>query len=84
MFFAILAIPFSKPIDRSAQAVLEIIEDFINDEGGPYDWDDFISIKISDPQLENIRKQAANIHLPLTEEGCETLKYLRSKVKNLI
>jgi hypothetical protein len=32
---------------------------FIEGTGGPWDWDDFVSIPIADPRLEAIRKRAS-------------------------
>ncbi len=84
MVLALLTLPFSKPVNRSAQEVLEIFDNFLENEGDPYEWDDFISMKISNSQLEYIRQQAAQIHLPLTEEGSEILDRLRLKAKELI
>ena len=84
MALALLTKPFSKPVNRSTQEVLEIFDNFLEDEGDPYEWDSFISMEISNSQLEYIRQQSAQVHLPLTEEGSETLRRLRLKVKELI
>jgi hypothetical protein len=42
-------------MDPTREEVAKIIDDFISDNIGTYDWDDFISIKITDPELERIR-----------------------------
>ena len=42
-------------MNLTKEEVVNIIEDFINDRGGQWDWDDFISIKLRDPELERIR-----------------------------
>jgi len=38
-----------------------IIESFLNGTCGPYDWDDFTSLKSSDPIVEEIRKKCMTI-----------------------
>ncbi len=37
--------------------VAQVIEDLLADGGGPWDWDDFISVPIKDPELEAIRQR---------------------------
>ena len=46
---------------RSQEQVLLEIEKFLSDRGGAYDWDDFCSIKIDDPQLDAIRIFCADL-----------------------
>tara|TARA_R110000850_G_scaffold42454_18_gene108953 strand:- start:1315 stop:1701 length:387 start_codon:yes stop_codon:yes gene_type:complete len=52
------------------------LEQFLNGEGNPYDWDDFLSIPIKDPYLDSIKNRANRIHgdHPPTEPGhwCST------------
>lgn len=43
-------------IKRTDAEVRLIIENFLMGQGGEWDWDDFISLKISDDYLEGIRK----------------------------
>lgn len=42
--------------------VAEIIEQFLDGTGGPWDWDDFTSIRIADPELEAIRVRCVELH----------------------
>jgi hypothetical protein len=35
--------------------VIKILHDFLEGTGGDYDWGDFITSRISDPELEAIR-----------------------------
>ena len=35
------------------------IEEFLAGAGGRWDWDDFISIRLKDPDLERVRRIAA-------------------------
>ena len=39
--------------------VAKYVEDFVNNEGGEWDWDDFISVPIADPELEKVRQFCA-------------------------
>ena len=40
--------------------VISYLEKFIAGEDGDRDWDDFSSIPLTDPQLENIRQRACD------------------------
>ena len=37
--------------------VADIIERFLEGNGGQWDWDDFLSIPIADPQLDGVRQR---------------------------
>ena len=39
-----------------------IIEQFLNGTGGPWDWDDFTSIRIDDPELDAIRRRCGELY----------------------
>ncbi len=74
----------------SREEVVTIIEDFINDKGGKWDWDDFISIKLKDPELERIRLicvELPDTHPPSGKgqycnfEGIELLKKILLSLK---
>ena len=46
-------------------------------EGGEaWDWDDFTSVPIANPRLDDIRRRAAAIRLPVTNEGLAVLREL--------
>lgn len=47
-----------KTEDRNADEVAGFLRDFINDEGGEWDWDEFESVAITDAELEAIRREA--------------------------
>ncbi|AYV45768.1 hypothetical protein CFHF_11870 [Caulobacter flavus] len=51
--------PFERAVDRTPEAVAAILRDFLEGTGGPNDWDDFESVPITDPKLEDIRRRAA-------------------------
>jgi len=42
---------------RTREEVAETIDGFINGTGRQWDWDGFTSIRIDDPELEEIRKR---------------------------
>ena len=52
-------LPFKKTANRTPADVARYLRDFIDGTGGDWDWDDFESVPITDPVLENIRRQAA-------------------------
>lgn len=42
---------------RTREQVAETIEAFVNGTGRQWDWDGFISIRLDEPELEEIRKK---------------------------
>lgn len=69
----------------------KLILDFINDESGEWDWDDFISIKQNDPEIEEIRQFCLNLpeNYPspnpneyCNEDGVIELKKIAEKLTN--
>lgn len=67
---------FGLTAKHSALEVATYLRNFIEGRGGSWDWDDFISVPIGDPQLEDIRFRAAAIDLPVTDEGLAVLQKL--------
>lgn len=45
-------------VDRTGDEVARYIRNFINGEGNKWDWDDFESVSIANPDLERIRQEA--------------------------
>jgi len=82
----VIALPFAlfgRPSKRTATEVALYLQDFIEDAGSPYDWDDFISVPIANPQLDSIRARASRIDLPIDEEGLCKLRFLLSEVEEI-
>ncbi len=82
----VIALPFaifSKPSKLTASEVVEYLSEFINDKGGQWDWDNFISVEIADPALESIRARAAMVELPLNNEGRKVLRQLLSEAESI-
>lgn len=67
--------------DLTPTDVERYLEDFLDGRVGDWDWDDFTSIRITDPALDRIREEAASVALPLTEEGYPTLHQLLQRVR---
>lgn len=65
--------------------VADYLEKFIAETEGPWDWDDFCSIPIADPNLDNIRLQACGYSPPggLSEAGRDELRRLLAEVRAL-
>jgi hypothetical protein len=69
--------------DRTAREVEVYLRDFLDGTDGAWDWDDFTSIKITDPELDAIREEAACVSLPLTEGGRATIRDLIEQVRSM-
>ena len=54
---------FTSKAQRSRQEVIDYIEHHINGTGGPWDWDDFTSVRIADPILDTARTECLRIEL---------------------
>jgi hypothetical protein len=61
---ALIAGLISRPTQRTAAEVAKYLRDFIEGTGGETDWDDFESVPIADPGLEQIRRDAATAGPP--------------------
>lgn len=79
----LVTMPFEKPFNRSADEVAQYLRDFLHETGGQWDWDDFISIPIADPRLEDIRERAAALDLPMAEQDTAPLKALIAEAEAL-
>ena len=52
----------SRPVERTRADVAGAIKAFVDETGGPYDWDDFIcGGRIKDPKIESIRARCASL-----------------------
>jgi hypothetical protein len=58
-------------VERTKLEVAEIIERFLDGTCGPWDWDDFCSHEMSDPELESVRHRCSRLDIfyPPAEEG---------------
>jgi|GEM_PF-1035824 len=67
----------------SAAEVARYLRDYIEGTGGEWDWDDFTSVLIADPQLDDIRRKAAEVTAPDIEEAPIVLEHLLAKAELL-
>ena len=58
-------------MELTARKIAEIIEAFISDTGGEWDWDDFVSVRLKNKKLEEVRKKCAELpqKYPPKEKG---------------
>jgi hypothetical protein len=49
------------PHNYTKQEVAGVLDDFLNGGGGPYDFDDFCTFTIADPELDKIRERCAGL-----------------------
>ena len=68
---------------KDARKVAETIRAFIEGTGREWDWDDFTSCSLRDPQLESIRKQAGAVQLPVGDEEQAALEQLAEEAERL-
>lgn len=50
--------PGKKTVDRTPDDVVGFLRDFLEGTGGDWDWDEFESVPIADPDLESVRRRA--------------------------
>jgi hypothetical protein len=80
---ALVSSIFGLKAKLSASEVATYLRDFIEGGGGAWDWDDFTSVPIGDPRLEEIRRRAAAIDIPVTGEGSAMLRELLVEADDL-
>lgn len=81
---ALLTGLFGQSEKRTAAEVATYLRRFVEGGGGDWDWDDFTSVQIDDPQLEDIRRRALAVELPPTDEGVRTLRQLLEETEQLL
>ena len=69
--------------DLTARDVEAYLHNFLYGGGGEWDWDDFTSIRITDPRLDRIRREAAILEPPLDDADEARLRELLSEVQTL-
>jgi len=71
--------------------VAKALEDFVNNEGGEWDWDDFISVPIADQELDKVRQfcEEARTRWPVPEgqgwcndEGMDQIRQLAARLRS--
>jgi hypothetical protein len=59
------------------------IRTFLDMTCGPYDWDDFTSCSLRDPEVDSIRLRASGVNLPVDAEGIKELLTLAEEAERL-
>jgi len=54
-------LPQGKPYNLTREDVANEIEAFLHGTGGAFDWDDFCTFTIADPELDKIRARCAQL-----------------------
>ena len=86
--FAVAALPIKSKTTREEAA--KAIENFVDGTGGPWDWDDFISVRIADEELEAIRVKCLRTQSEYpggpnrwcNDEGLEVLRSLAKQIRS--
>lgn len=79
----LVTMPLERPDDRTAAEVARYLRNFIGGTGGDWDYDDFESVPIADPCLDSIRRRAASVREPTSDEGFATLQALLAEAEAL-
>ncbi len=78
--------------DACASDIADIMEAFLDGTAGRHDWDDFISVRLSDPVLEAIRGRCAQLPTECpaerpgqycSEAGTQVVRAYVSQLRNL-
>ena len=57
----------------SAAGAIEIVDDFLKNRGGPYDWDDFLTLPVKNELVDAFRRQCLTIDV-FSEDGKSELR----------
>lgn len=66
---------------REVDYTIRSLEQFLDGTGGEWDWDDFTSRPLKDHGLNEIRKAAGAVSLPLADEDRIVLRNLLSQAR---
>lgn len=74
--------PFERAAKRHPSYVIDRLRKFLNDEpDSDRFWDEFISVPLADPVLEDMRKEAAMIDLPINDADRQKLEALLARAE---
>ncbi len=78
--------PFERPARSSPEELANYLRNFLNgaEDELDWEWDHFSSVPLADPQLESLRRRAAEVALPLDATGRKTLEGLLTEAEGLI
>jgi hypothetical protein len=69
------------PVRRTRTGVIKLIKSAL-ETGGDSKWDDFVSVKIADPELETIRRRCLEVNLAPKAQFEATLNAILSELKS--
>jgi hypothetical protein len=72
-----------KSQQENAAYAARTIRSFLDETCGPYDWDDFTSCSLRDPEVDNIRLAASSVDLPVDADGERELLALADEADRL-
>lgn len=78
-----------KGIERTPAQVAKYLDDFLHGTGPKWEWDDFLSTALTDPELEKIRKHCQKLDLEFPPEkpgdfcGPKGLEVIRAYAEQL-
>ena len=72
-----------KSQQEKAAYAARVIRNFLDETLGPYDWDDFTSCSLGDPEVDSIRLRASVVDLPVDADGQRELLELADESDRL-
>lgn len=69
MIVAVITKLFDRPLDRTREEVVEILEARIAPDGDASVWDEFVCCEIADPELDAIRRECLEFDYHSTAQG---------------
>jgi len=79
----LLILPFERPAKSSPGEVAAYLRNFLSETGWSWEWDHFISVPLADARLEDIRRRACEVSLPLSAESKAAVERLLAKAERL-
>ena len=70
-----------RPVQRTRTEVIKMIKSAV-ETGGDSKWDDFVSVRIADPELETIRRRCLEVNLAPKAEFNARLHAILSELKS--
>ncbi|MEQ6334715.1 hypothetical protein [Sphingobium sp. MK2] len=77
----LVMIPFEKPRNLSPEQVVDYLKGFLDGTDGPWDWDNFTTRPVADPQLDDIRDRVAALDVPLSDADIGPLEALLAEAE---
>ena len=68
------------PVQRTRTEVIKVIQSAL-ETGGDSKWDDFVSVRIADPELDTIRRRCLEVNLAPEAQFDATLRAILSELK---